>query len=57
MPITSSDVLHCLLVVALPPLSVFKQAGLGTSFWVNVLLTGLGYVPGVLHALWRMVYR
>jgi len=29
----------------------FLQVGLGTDFWINVLLTLLGYIPGVVHAV------
>jgi uncharacterized membrane protein YqaE (UPF0057 family) len=31
--------------------------GLGTQFWINVLLTLLGYVPGIVHALWIIISR
>jgi uncharacterized membrane protein YqaE (UPF0057 family) len=26
--------------------------GLGKRFWINVVLTILGYVPGIVHAVW-----
>jgi uncharacterized membrane protein YqaE (UPF0057 family) len=38
--------------VLIPPLGVFLQVGLGPQFWLNVLLTLLGYVPGLVHAIW-----
>lgn len=47
-----STVVEVLCAVLLPPLAVFLVAGLGTTFCVNVLLTLLGYLPGVIHALW-----
>ena len=25
---------------------------MGKQFWINVLLTILGYVPGIVHAVW-----
>jgi len=31
---------------------VFLQVGLGKQFWLNVLLTLLGYFPGLVHAIW-----
>lgn len=43
--------LRTLLAILLPPVSVFLRAGLGGAFWLNVFLTLLGYIPGVLHAL------
>ena len=38
--------------VLIPPLGVFLQEGLGKQFWLNLLLTLLGYVPGLVHAIW-----
>jgi uncharacterized membrane protein YqaE (UPF0057 family) len=35
----------------LPPLGVFLARGLRPVFWVDVVLTLLGWVPGVLFAL------
>ncbi len=26
--------------------------GMGKQFWINALLTILGYVPGIVHAVW-----
>lgn len=46
------DIVRILLAVLLPPLGVFLQEGLGKRFWVNVLLTVLGYFPGVIHAVY-----
>jgi uncharacterized membrane protein YqaE (UPF0057 family) len=46
------DLLRVLLSILLPPLGVFLQVGLGKHFWINVVLTLLGYVPGLVHAVW-----
>jgi uncharacterized membrane protein YqaE (UPF0057 family) len=51
------DVLRILLAILLPPLGVFLQEGFGKHFWINVLLTLLGYVPGVVHAIYIIVTR
>ncbi len=53
----SMDVLRVLLAIVLPPLGVFLQVGLGLQFWLNVLLTLLGYVPGIAHAVYIIVRR
>ena len=37
--------------ILLPPLGVFIQRGLTPAFWVTVLLTVIGWLPGVLFAL------
>jgi len=46
------DIIRILLAIVLPPLGVFLQVGLGLQFWLNILLTLLGYIPGIIHALW-----
>lgn len=46
------DVLRILLAILIPPLGVFLQVGIGIQFWINVLLTLLGYVPGIIHAIY-----
>lgn len=40
-----------------PPLGVFLQVGLGGAFWLNILLTLLGYIPGIVHAVWIIAKR
>mgnify|MGYP006285933817 CR=1 FL=1 len=54
---STADLLRVVLSVLLPPLGVFLQEGLGTQFWLNVLLTLLGYVPGLVHAVWIIARR
>jgi uncharacterized membrane protein YqaE (UPF0057 family) len=51
------DVLRILIAILLPPLGVFLQVGLGLQFWINILLTLLGYVPGIIHAVYIIVRR
>jgi len=46
------DLVRILFSVLIPPLGVFLQIGLGGQFWLNLLLTLLGYFPGVLHAVY-----
>jgi len=46
------DVIRVLLAIVLPPLGVFLQVGIGLHFWINILLTLLGYIPGIVHAVW-----
>ncbi|MFA5517197.1 MAG: YqaE/Pmp3 family membrane protein [Desulfuromonadales bacterium] len=46
------DVLRIIAAIVLPPLGVFLQVGLGKHFWINVVLTLLGYIPGIVHAIW-----
>ena len=51
------DILRILLSVLLPPLGVFLQVGIGPQFWINILLTLLGYIPGIIHAVWIIARR
>lgn len=50
--ILMSMLIEILIAVVLPPLAVFLKVGLSFHFWINIILTLLGYVPGLLHALW-----
>lgn len=51
------DVVRIILSILIPPLGVFLQVGLGGQFWLNVLLTLLGYFPGLIHAIYIIVSR
>lgn len=44
--------LRILTAIVLPPLGVFLTLGFGLAFFINLGLTLLGYVPGIIHALW-----
>lgn len=51
------DILRIILAILLPPLGVFLQVGIGAQFWINILLTLLGYIPGIIHAVWIIARR
>jgi uncharacterized membrane protein YqaE (UPF0057 family) len=46
------DLLRIIIAIILPPLGVFLQVGIGKHFWINIVLTLLGFIPGIIHALW-----
>lgn len=46
------SLLRILLAILLPPLGVFMTVGIGGAFWLNILLTILGFIPGIIHAVW-----
>jgi len=46
------ELLKIIAAIILPPVGVFLQVGLGKHFWLNILLTLLGYIPGIVHAIW-----
>ncbi|MCX7567711.1 YqaE/Pmp3 family membrane protein [Sulfitobacter sp. F26169L] len=46
------DIIRIILSVIIPPLGVFFKVGIGKHFWLNILLTILGYIPGLVHAIY-----
>lgn len=51
------DVIRLILSILLPPLGVFFQVGLGLQFWINIVLTLFGYLPGIIHAVYIIARR
>lgn len=46
------DLIRILFAILLPPLGVFLQVGLGKHFWINIILTLFGFLPGIIHAVY-----
>lgn len=46
------SILRIIFAIILPPLGVFLTFGLRGTFWLNVLFTILGFIPGIVHAVW-----
>ena len=46
------NILKIFFSYLIPPLGVFLAVGPTGAFWLNILLTLFGYVPGFLHAIW-----
>ncbi|MDH3701002.1 MAG: YqaE/Pmp3 family membrane protein [Alphaproteobacteria bacterium] len=51
------DIVRVILAILVPPLGVFLQVGIKPHFWLNILLTLLGYIPGIVHAIWIIARR
>jgi len=49
------SILNLILAFFLPPLSAFLQVGVSKHFFINIILTLLGIVPGIIHAIWLVV--
>ncbi len=47
-----ADIVKIILAIVLPPVGVFLEVGLTKHFFINILLTLLGYIPGIVHAVW-----
>ncbi|CDO53241.1 similar to Saccharomyces cerevisiae YDR276C PMP3 Small plasma membrane protein related to a family of plant polypeptides that are overexpressed under high salt concentration or low temperature [Geotrichum candidum] len=52
MAFTGSDIFKIILAIILPPLGVFLERGCNSDLLINVLLTCLGWFPGIIHALY-----
>lgn len=43
--------LTIILTVLIPPAGVALTTGLSTQFWINLVLTLIFYIPGLIHGL------
>ncbi|MES2980868.1 MAG: YqaE/Pmp3 family membrane protein [Verrucomicrobiota bacterium] len=48
---TTNKLLLIILAFLLPPLAVGLKNGIGGSFFLNLILTIIFWLPGVIHAL------
>ncbi|MTI20997.1 YqaE/Pmp3 family membrane protein [Fulvivirga sp. RKSG066] len=46
------SIIQIILAIFIPPLAVALSRGLSGDFWINLLLTILGIVPGIIHAFY-----
>ncbi|MGN7438376.1 MAG: YqaE/Pmp3 family membrane protein [Alcanivorax sp.] len=51
------DIVQILFAILLPPLGVALATGINATFWINVVLTILGYIPGIIHAVYIIAKR
>jgi uncharacterized membrane protein YqaE (UPF0057 family) len=56
-PVKNNDILYIIIAILLPPLAMLLVVGFTKHFWINLLLTILGYVPGVIHAVYIIAKR
>ena len=55
MAAMSSGPIQVIFAIVMPPLGVFCAVGLRGQFWLNLVFTLLGYVPGVVHAFYVLL--
>ncbi|PIA60635.1 hypothetical protein AQUCO_00300266v1 [Aquilegia coerulea] len=48
----SATFLEIILAIILPPLGVFLRYECKTEFWICLLLTIFGYLPGIIYAVY-----
>ena len=51
MAANENKLLLIILAILLPPVAVGLKTGVGGSLILNIILTILGYIPGLIHAL------
>ena len=49
------DPVKLLFAIVLPPVAAFMEVGATGHFWLNILLTLLGFAPGIIHAIWLIL--
>jgi len=54
MASSSGNVFLYFLAIFLPPLSVFFKHGCGAEFWIDICLTILAWIPGVIYS-WYVI--
>ena len=52
-----STIIRAILAIVFPPVAVFLTVGLGLHFWLNLVLSLLGWLPGVIHAFYVIGVR
>jgi uncharacterized membrane protein YqaE (UPF0057 family) len=50
-----SGPMQVICATVLPPLGVFYAVGWRRQFWLNLVFTLLGYVPGMVHAFYVLL--
>lgn len=49
------NIVLLIVTILLPPLGVFLHSGINTDFWINLILTLFGYIPGIIHGIWVLL--
>ena len=55
--INETSIVALILAFFLPPLGVAIKDGFGASLLINILLTLLGFAPGIIHALYVILKK
>jgi len=49
-------IIRLIASILIPPLGVFLKRGFGWSFVLSIVLTILGYIPGLIYAIWVVLF-
>ncbi|KAF5770801.1 putative proteolipid membrane potential modulator [Helianthus annuus] len=53
--VDAATIVQIILAIFLPPLGVFLRYAIGMEFWICLLLTILGYLPGIIYAIYVLL--
>jgi uncharacterized membrane protein YqaE (UPF0057 family) len=53
----SCRLISLLCALFLPPIAVLMQSGCGCDLLINIILTLLAFVPGMIHAFWIVLKK
>ena len=51
------NILDIILVIIFPPLAVGRRKGITKVFWINLILTLLVYLPGLIHGIYILTKK
>lgn len=46
------ELITLIATILIPPLGVALKKGLSTDFWINLILTLLFFIPGLIHGIY-----
>jgi uncharacterized membrane protein YqaE (UPF0057 family) len=53
--LNENRLLMVIIAILLPPVAVAIRDGVGLHLLINIILFLLFYIPGLIHALWRVL--
>ncbi|WP_395344873.1 YqaE/Pmp3 family membrane protein [Ningiella sp. W23] len=51
------QVIKIIIAIFLPFIAVLIDKGIGKDLMINIILCILGYIPGIIHALWLITKK
>lgn len=54
---SEEKLIKIVIAIFFPFVAVALETGISTQFWLNLILTFLGYIPGLIHALWIILRK
>jgi len=54
---TGGDIVRVILAILFPPIGVALETGFSKTLLLNIVLTILGFIPGIIHALYVIKTR